>query len=209
VRTGMILSLLLLAQTTWGASASGQTSQAWARQPLVLIPTAFEELNELRVNTGEKAVLNDGTMNAVYVKKLPSQGNIYLNFHVDVASETGPFVLHAKEIRLEGAWSRAVRGDVAVMQGKTASQRRDPQTYTPMDWFLDTGSAEVRGDALTVDNKAIVQFTIEVPRAGLDDLTLFVRSQRIGTVREIRAQIAHDRGLPGVGSDAGRPRTGA
>jgi hypothetical protein len=59
-----------------------------------------------------------------------------------------------------------------------------------MDWFLDTGIAEERGETLTVHNKTIVQFTIEVPRAGLDDLTLSVLSQRIGTVREIRARIA-------------------
>jgi hypothetical protein len=33
-----------------------------------------------------------------------------------------------------------------------------------------------------VSNEAIVQFTIEVPLAGRDYLTLFVHSQRIGTV---------------------------
>ena len=75
----------------------------------------------------------------------------------------------------------------------------DPETvevtaYTPFDWFIDTG-AEVRGDSLTIDDKALVQFTIEVPREGRDDLTLFLLSKRIGTVREIREQIADDRGI--------------
>jgi hypothetical protein len=113
-------------------------------------------------------------MSAVYVKHIPAKGSTYLNFHVDLASETGPVVLSSKEICLEGA---------------------DAATYIPLDWFLDTGIEEVRGDVLTVKDKAIVQFTIEVPRAGIDDLVLLIRSQRIGTVREIRERIANNGGI--------------
>jgi hypothetical protein len=186
----MKLFFLIIAQIIWAACASGQTPPALAQRPLTLIPTALEELNELRVNTGRKAVLSDGTMNAVYVKKIPATGSTYLNFHVDVASQSGPFVLHANDILLQRAAATAGTHRVGGRNWKAAPERAASASYTPMDWFIDTGSDEVRGDALTVNNKAIVQFTIEVPRVGFDDLTLFMRSQRIGTVREIRARIA-------------------
>jgi hypothetical protein len=186
----MMLSLLVMAQIGWAASANGRTATA-ADQQLILIPTALAELSELRVNTGEKAVLSDGTMNAVYVKKLPSALDTYLNFHVDVSSGAGPLVLHADDIRLQRAVTGAASFPAGTRQGQaTLEALAKGISYTPMDWFLDTGLAEERGEALTVHNKTIVQFTIEVPRAGLDDLTLFVRSQRVGTVREIRARIA-------------------
>jgi hypothetical protein len=187
MRAARVAPLLIIAQMTWALCASGHTPPAASERPLTLIPTAFEELNELRVNTGTKAVLRDGTMGPVYVMKRPSQGSTYLNFHVDVATATGSIVLQAKDLRLEGA---AV-SPLEATKGKAA-----PETvsYTPMDWFIDTGLAEVRGESLTVDEKAILQFTIEAPRAGLDQLTLFVRSQRVGTIREIRDRIAKDRG---------------
>jgi hypothetical protein len=137
-----------------------------------LTPTALQELNKLRMNTGEKAVLNDGTRSAVYEMKTPARGNTYLNFHVDVYSPDGPVVLLAREIYLE-----------KTPPGKALVR------YLPFDVFLDTGLAEVRGDSLTVSDKAIVQFTIEVPRTRFDDLTLFVGAQRIGTVGEIRDRI--------------------
>ena len=184
MRLGTLLSLLIIAQIGWGVCASGQTPPALAERSLTLIPTALQELNELRVNTGTKAVLNDGTMSAVYVTKVPAEGSSYLNFHVDVATQGGSVVLYSKDFRLEGA---AVAPPVEVTKGKTAPAA---VSYTPMDWFIDTGSAEVRGDSLTVNEKAILQFTIEVPRAGRDGLTLFVRSQRIGTIGEIRDRIA-------------------
>jgi hypothetical protein len=176
MRTAVIMSILIMTQLGWGVSASGGTPPASAQRPLTLIPTAFQELNELRIYTGKQAVLNDGTMNAVYVKNFPAKGSTYLNFHVDIASEDGPFVLRTKDIRLEKAGTQAAR------------------SYTPLDWFINDGQREQRGASLTVNDKALIQFTIEVPRAGLDDLTLFVRSQRIGTVGEIRARIVRDRG---------------
>jgi hypothetical protein len=186
----MMLSLLVMAQLGWAASASGPTAAA-ADQQLILIPTALQELSELRINTGEKAVLSDGTMNAVYVKRVPSALDIYLNVHVDVSSGAGPIVLHADDIRLQRAVTGAASPQAGTRQGQaTLEALAKGISYTPMDWFLDTGLAEERGEALTVHDKTIVQFTIEVPRAGLDDLTLFVKSQRVGTVREIRARIA-------------------
>jgi hypothetical protein len=190
MRTAVMLSLLIGAQAIWAVSASGQTPAAPAERRLTLIPTALEELNELRVNTGTKAVLRDGTMNAVYVKKLPAKGNTYLNFHVDIDSQAGPVVLHAGDIRLQGVGTGPAIHRAPGTKWKGAPETAVAVSYTPMDWFLDTGIAEERGAALTVHDKTIVQFTIEVPRAGFDDLALFVLSQRIGTVREIRARIA-------------------
>jgi hypothetical protein len=61
-----------------------------------------------------------------------------------------------------------------------------------MDWFLDAGSTELRADSLVVEEKAILQFTIEVPQSGLQDLVLFVLDQRVGTVAEIRGGFAAD-----------------
>jgi hypothetical protein len=190
MRTAMILVSLIIAQMSWGAGTSAQTASAAKERRLVLIPTALQELQELRVNTGEKAVLSDGTMNAVYVTKVPSTGNTYLNFHVDVDSDTGSVVLQAKDIRLEGAATAPAPHGGTVAKGKAVSTVPGTVGYSPFDWFIDTGSAELRGESLTIKNKAIVQFTIEVPRAGFDHLTLFVQSQRIGTVKEIRERIA-------------------
>ena len=89
MRLARILPFLIIAQIGWGVCASGQALPTLAERPLILIPTALEELNELRINTGKKAILNDGTMTAVYVTHVPSKGNTYLNFHIDVASEAG------------------------------------------------------------------------------------------------------------------------
>jgi len=179
MRTVILLSALMIALISWGVSASAQTPPASPARPMILIPTAFQELNELRVNTGVKTVRRDGSLNPVYVKTLPASGSTYLNFHVDIASDAGNLMLRSKEIHLEGASATATA-----------------LSYTPFNWFIDTGTTEDRGDSLLVVNdKALVQFTIEVPRAGLDDLTLFVRSQRVGTVREIREMIVRDRGI--------------
>ena len=196
MRATMVLALLIGALIGWGVSAIGETPPVGAEGSLTLIPTALQELNELRLNTFEKAVSSDGTSSAVYEKRVPSEGNTYLNFHVDVASESGPFVLRAEEIRLVHG---AAGEEATLPAGEAAKGDLDPEThavasYTPFDWFIDTG-AEVRGDSLVVKDKAIVQFTIEVPREGLDALTLFILSQRMGTVGEIRSQIASDRGI--------------
>ena len=173
--------------------ASGQAPVAPEERPLTLIPTALQELSELRVNTWEKAMLSDGTRNSVYVMETPSEGNTYLNFHVDVASAAGPFMLHTKEICLkEGRVTGAAAVGVDVTTGKTDLETQAPLCYAPFDWFVDTGLAEVRDDSLMVSGMAVLQFTIEVPRAGLDDLTLFVRSQRIGTVSEIRERVVRE-----------------
>jgi len=178
MRTAIMLSVLMIAQVGWGVCANAQTPTAWTARPLIVIPTAFQELNELRVNTGEKTLRRDGTVKPMYVKTLPAEGSSYLNFHVDIASDAGNLVLHSKDIHLDGAPAAAAT-----------------LSYTPFNWFIDTGTTEMRGDSLLIVNdKAIVQFTIEVPTAGFDDLALFVRSQRIGTVREIRERIVRDRG---------------
>lgn len=191
MRMAMMGIIVVLALVGWAVVSSNEARPAPAEGSLILIPTAYQELTELRVNTGERAPLADGKVNAVYVKKIPSEGSVYLNFHVDVSSAAGPFVLHTSEIFLES-------GEGAARVEKTGSEKpvsaaSADACYTPMDWFIDTGLAEVRGDSLTVVNKGVVQFTIEVPRAGLEDLTLFIRDQRIGTVREIRERVAGER----------------
>ena len=187
------LVLFVIAQIGWGAEASAQTPSTPVERPLVLIPTAIQELNELRLNTGDKAVLSDNTMSAVYDKNVPAEGNTYLNFHIDVASETGPFVLCAKDIRLvKGGKAGETASD--GVKGRPDARTVDVVAYAPLDWFMDTG-VEVRGDSLRIDNKALVQFTIEVPRAGCDDLTLFILSQRMGTVGEMRELIAKEQGV--------------
>jgi hypothetical protein len=193
MRAAMMSLIVITVLVGWRVGASGQTPVASEEQPLKLIPTALQELNELRVNTGEKAMLRDGTRNSVYVTKTPSEGNIYLNFHVDVVSAAGPFVLHAREICLKtGGTTEAAAAGVDVTKGKTAPETPAPFCYTPFDWFLDTGLAEVHADSLTVNGMAVLQFTIEVPRADRDELTLFVRSQRVGTVSELRARVARE-----------------
>ena len=172
MRVAMILFILTMAQVGWGTCAGDATQQALAGQPLTLIPTMVQELTELRVETGNDALQGNGTMSAAYLMQRPAEGSIYLNFHVDVACNTGNFVLHTRDIHLDGA--------------------AGAPSYAPMDWFIDDGLAEVHADSLMVSKKAILQFTIEVPRAGLDELTLSVQSQRIGTVREIRERVAED-----------------
>jgi hypothetical protein len=190
MRIAVMLSFLVLVQAGWTMNASGRTPPALAGRQFIIIPTAFEQLTELRVNTGEKAVLRDGTWSAVYVMKTPAVGGVFLNFHVDLASGAGPFVLHANEIRLTKPSFAMQAFPVEATRSPARFTNSSPVSYIPMDWFIDTGMAEVRGDSVRVQDKAIVQFTIEVPRAGFDDLTLFVRSQRVGTVSEIRARIA-------------------
>lgn len=169
MRVAMILFIMTMAQVGWGACGGDATQKALV-PPLTLIPTMVQELTELRVETGNDALQSNGTMSAAYQMKRPAEGSVYLNFHVDVACKTGDFLLHTRDIHLDGA------------AGATS--------YAPMDWFIDDGLAEVHADSLMVSEKAILQFTIAVPRVGRDDLALFVLSQRIGTVREIRERVA-------------------
>jgi hypothetical protein len=189
VRVAGILLVLVLAQAAWGTPVVAATPAA-KEGSLILIPTMVQELDEYRVNTKKKAVLGDGTMNAVYVMRRPAMGNTYLNFHLEIASDTSPIVLRCEEIRLEGTPRRVTTDPVAGSKKRTASDGVAAATYLPWDCFVDTGSAEERAEPMLLQKKAIVQFTIEVPSVGLDDLTLFVRSQRIGTVGEIRERIA-------------------
>lgn len=196
MRTPMMLLLLIMAQMSWGTGASAQAPPAPAAPPLILIPTKMQELDKLRIFTGRQAVLSDGTMNAVYDVKVPRAGHTYLNFHVDVASNTGPLILSAGDMRLVRDGNTAAVAPATLHNPKRKSDLKTVATlaYTPFDWFIDTGH-EVRGDSLTIESKALVQFTIEVPMQGLDDLALFVLSQRVGTVREIRENIASRRGF--------------
>ncbi len=190
MRGSLMLSLLVVSQIGWGVGAAGQPPPVEEGGRLTLIPTALQELKELRVNTGKRVEMRDSTFSAVYVTKTPAPGSTYLNFHVDVASDIGPFVLRTGDIRLERNRLGAAMQVDARAKGAAASGVSGPVSYIPMDWFIDSGMAELRGDSLTVNEKALVQFTIEVPQAGLGELTLFIRSQRIGTVDEVRERIA-------------------
>jgi hypothetical protein len=73
MRPTVLLSFLVLALGS-ALCVSGQSPPVTDR-PLILIPTLVQELREYRVNTGERAVMRDGEMNAVYVKQSPSDGN--------------------------------------------------------------------------------------------------------------------------------------
>ena len=73
MRVVVWLSILAIGTVGWGISSSGQEPPEAGTPALALIPTAFQELSELRIHTGEKAVLRDGTVNVVYVKKLPAE----------------------------------------------------------------------------------------------------------------------------------------
>lgn len=194
MRFAIMFVLLVLVQAGWAVHASGRTPPALAAKQFIIIPTALTELTELRVNTGEKAVLRDGTRSAVYVVETPATDGMFLNFHLDIASAGGPFVLHANEIRLTNPTFVMQAFPVAATRSPARFTNSSSVSYIPLDWFIDTGMAEVRGDSLQVEEKAVVQFTIEVPRVGFDDLTLFVRSQRVGTVNEIRTRIAQESG---------------
>lgn len=141
---------------------------------LVIIPTGIQELRELRLGTGRRALQRDGTVNVVYEKKTAAAGNTLLGFSVDLAVEQGPVVLRAADIRLSPA-----------APGSRPS-------FEPFDWFLDRGLEEVRGDSLTVADQAILQFTIEAPAAGLDSLVLSVRGQAVGSVAEIRERVRRE-----------------
>jgi hypothetical protein len=98
MRATTVSSLLILALIGLGVCANAEAPAATSGRPLTLIPTALQELNELRINTGEKAKMTDGTMSAVYEKHFPAKDDTYLNFHVDVATEAGPFVLRAEQM---------------------------------------------------------------------------------------------------------------
>jgi hypothetical protein len=192
MRVVIVLLMLIVAQVGIEASANRPPPPSSTGRPLTLIPTAVQELKELRMNTGTKTLYRDGTRNDLYLKRTPAPGSVYLNFHVDIAVADGPFLLHASDICLEGAGTGAP--SVELPRAKTAPDTSPAVTYTPWDMFSDDGGAEVHCDSLTVTDKVLLQFTIEVPQAGRDDLILFVRSQRIGTVREIREGIARNRG---------------
>lgn len=137
--------------------------------PLVLLPTVVQQLAELRINTGKKAVQRDGSYNAVYNRKTQGRGRTFLNFHMEVTSE-GPLKLRSTDLRLEPT-------------GKGGA------AYIPFDWFLDLGLVEERGDSLIVPGAGIVQFTAEVPTVDVESLTLVVAGQRVGTVAAIREKI--------------------
>ncbi len=190
MRGSMMLSLLVVSQIGWGVCATAQSPPVEEGGRLTVIPTAFQELKELRINTGKKTKMRDGTFGAVYVTRTPAPGSTYLNFHVDVASDVGPFVLRAGDVRLERGPAGTAEQAESPAKGAAASAASGPVSYIPMDWFVDSGGEELHGDSLAVSEKALVQFTIEVPEADLGELTLFVRSQRMGTVNEIRERIA-------------------
>ncbi len=175
------LTVMMLGLISWGFSTNAQISPE-TRAGMTLIPTGLQELKTLRVISTRKAPARDGVITRVYTQTEPSPGNTYLNFHVELSSTSGPFVLCSSRIGLQ----KNASDESAVLLPAAGS------FYTPFDWFLDDGLLELRGDSLTVNERAILQFTIEVPQAGLDDLTLYVRSQRIGTVGEIRDRIDED-----------------
>jgi hypothetical protein len=141
-----------------------------------VVPTGVDEPAELRINTGRKARLADGSTNTVYLKKTPGKGMTFLRFKVELAVDGEPLDLRAQDLRLESG------GDA-------------PRVYAPVDWFQDLGLVESRGDSLEVADRALLEFTFEVPPEHMEELTLVVASLPMGTVAQIRDRIREQSGL--------------
>lgn len=63
---------------------------------------------------------------------------------------------------------------------------KSPVEHHPIDWFVDDGLDPGHGATVALPGKAELEFTIEAPRSGLDAMTLFIGSRRVGTVGSIR-----------------------
>ena len=164
IQAGMAL-LVLLATPLWAEdTGSGIVS-------LTLIPTRVERSEELRINTGKKAVLADGSYNTVYDFKRPKADHVFLEIEMDVSVENGPMVFDAASLRLHGD----VNGD-----------RRE---YHPIDWYRDDGLVEARGDTLNIPGLASIRATFEVPRSEVERLTFSVGGLRVGSVPGIVSRI--------------------
>ncbi len=156
------------------AAAAADTATA-AR--VAVIPARFELLDKLRINTGKKDTLADGSYNNVYIVKKPGAGDTFARFDVQIA---GPDSM------------RLGRDDLKLVD----ESAEKPLVYHPFDWFVDNGLAPDHRGLVTVPWKAELEFTIEAPEKGLDALVLYIGPYRVGTVASIRERT-------GNGEDSG------
>ncbi len=165
------------AQTEPASAATDDTDDPTGESPeremqdLVIIPSGFEELTELRINTQEKAVLADGSINDVYKLETPADGNVFAHLVLQIATGDGDSL-------------RLGHDDLELVD----ESGKEPVAYHPFDWFVDSGLAPDHQGLVTVAGKAALEFTIEVPKKNMDALVLYVGPNRVGTLGEVRAR---------------------
>ncbi len=164
-----LLSLGLLIAGITIAQAQTAPRKTLAAQ-LTIIPTTLHQPEVIKVNTGKKVPMRDGQVGTVYDTWKPAEGSVYLEIGADLSVEPGPFFLDTSLIRLRGP-----------SQDGSAS-------YFPVYWHLDTGLEPARADSVTIQSRAGLDLTFEVPAAKVDDLTLWIAGLRVASVPEIRAR---------------------
>ncbi len=139
-----------------------------ARQ-ITVIPTGADRAESLRINTGQKATLSDGSYNTVYTQKNPRPGYHFVRVHLDVAVENAYWSAEAERFRLANA--------------------EDPKGpgLTPVDWFRDNGLLEERAESIMIRDLASLEVTFEVAIGQESDLSLWVGGLFVGTMSELLA----------------------
>jgi hypothetical protein len=136
----------------------------------LLIPQVeIEETHLVNINTGEKTRLTDGSYNNRYVHRRPSEGMSLLAVRMHLATE-------------EGKSARFGPYDVRVTRSGEKSTH-----YFPLAWFVDNDWTYTALGPMTVDGKALVEFAVEVPSEGRNDLVLHIGEREVGTIGELRS----------------------
>lgn len=155
------------------AAAVHRTARAQEGGPdivtLTLVPNRLEQSDEIRINTGRKATLSDGSYNTVYELKKPGSDRVFLSVGIDVYVENGVLLLDASQLRLRGA--------------------NATQPYLPIDWYKQDGLVEIRESSLAIADVGSIAATFEVPRAEVEQLTFVVGALEVGTVPSIVARL--------------------
>ena len=158
VAIGCLGALLLVSTPVLGGSGEGVE--------LTLVPTRIQQVDQLRINTGRKAVLADGSFNTVYERRLPKKGHVFLEVRFDLAVDGG---------------TASVSGRNMVFVGGGGVDDR----FYPVDWMRDLGLEEERGETLLVEGGSSFEATFEVPADRHSSLTLWVEGVEVGSVPEI------------------------
>jgi hypothetical protein len=127
---------------------------------------SYDELSELRIKTDQVRQLPDGGSEAVYVLKKPAANAVFVNVRLYLSHGDTGFTLRTDDIRLTGS------GVVSH----------------PFDWFSEEGLREVRGETVAFDAQGILNLTLEVKRALLDEATLYVLDTKAGSLTAIRGE---------------------
>ena len=129
------------------------------------------QLAELRVKTDKMRTKAGGEQEVVYEMRRPGKGNAFLNLRLYVFGDGAPIPI--------------TRDDLVL-----AAPGAEGERYVPFDWFHEDGLVERRGTSVTLEGMGILNFTTEVPEAGLRDLLLSVKGTEVGTLGE------HVKGAP-------------